>query len=60
MRVPDYITPVVAYRLWQWGAAGLKSLNGAVDRRTTSVGTVQGVPGSGQPRGAFSSSPGQA
>ena len=29
MRVPDYISPIVAYRLWQWDAAGLRSLNGA-------------------------------
>jgi preprotein translocase subunit YajC len=26
--VPDYISPVVGYRVWQWDAAGLKSLNG--------------------------------
>jgi hypothetical protein len=25
---PDYISPIVAYRLWQWDDAGLKSLNG--------------------------------
>jgi hypothetical protein len=25
---PDYISPIVAYRLWQWDASGLKSLNG--------------------------------
>ena len=28
MTVPDYISPVVGYRVWQWDAAGLKSLNG--------------------------------
>jgi hypothetical protein len=28
MTVPDYISPVVGYRAWQWDAAGLKSLNG--------------------------------
>lgn len=28
MRIPDYISPVVGYRVWQWDAAGLKSLNG--------------------------------
>ncbi len=27
MTIPDYISPVVAYRVWQWDAAGLKSLN---------------------------------
>jgi preprotein translocase subunit YajC len=26
--VPDYISPIVGYRVWQWDAAGLKSLNG--------------------------------
>ena len=25
MRVPDYISPIVAYRAWQWDSAGLKS-----------------------------------
>jgi hypothetical protein len=29
VRVPDYISPIVAYRLWQWDSAGLRSLNGA-------------------------------
>jgi hypothetical protein len=28
MRAPDYIFPVVGYRVWRWDAAGLKSLNG--------------------------------
>jgi hypothetical protein len=28
MTVPDYISPVVGYRVWQWDAAGLQSLNG--------------------------------
>ena len=28
MNVPDYISPIVGYRVWQWVAAGLKSLNG--------------------------------
>lgn len=28
MTAPDYIFPVVGYRVWQWNAAGLKSLNG--------------------------------
>ena len=27
MTIPDYISPIVAYRVWQWDAAGLKSLN---------------------------------
>jgi hypothetical protein len=26
--IPDYISPIVGYRVWQWDAAGLKSLNG--------------------------------
>lgn len=28
MTAPDYISPVVGYRIWNWDAAGLKSLNG--------------------------------
>ena len=28
MNIPDYISPVVGYRVWQWKATGLKSLNG--------------------------------
>ncbi len=28
MTSPDYIFPVVGYRVWQWDATGLKSLNG--------------------------------
>jgi hypothetical protein len=27
MNIPDYISPLVAYRVWQWDALGLKSLN---------------------------------
>ncbi|HTQ60839.1 MAG TPA: hypothetical protein VMI32_11475 [Candidatus Solibacter sp.] len=29
MTAPDYISPMVGYRVWQWDAKGLKSLNGA-------------------------------
>jgi preprotein translocase subunit YajC len=28
MTVPDYISPIVGYRVWQWDATGLRSLNG--------------------------------
>ena len=28
MSTPDYISPIVGYRVWQWDAAGLRSLNG--------------------------------
>jgi preprotein translocase subunit YajC len=28
MTVPDYISPVVGYRVWQWDVTGLRSLNG--------------------------------
>ncbi|MGA8623076.1 MAG: hypothetical protein WB660_31690 [Candidatus Sulfotelmatobacter sp.] len=28
MTVPDYISPVVGYRVWHWDATGLTSLNG--------------------------------
>lgn len=30
MSAPDHISPVVAYRLWQWDVSGLKSLNGVL------------------------------
>jgi hypothetical protein len=28
MNTPDYISPIVGYRVWVWDAAGLRSLNG--------------------------------
>ena len=28
MMIPDYILPIVGYRVWQWDVIGLKSLNG--------------------------------
>jgi hypothetical protein len=28
MRIPDYVSPVVGHRVWQWDSKGLKSLNG--------------------------------
>jgi hypothetical protein len=28
MNIPDYISPVVAYRVWRWNETGLQSLNG--------------------------------
>jgi len=28
MTAPDYVFPVIGYRVWQWDATGLKSLNG--------------------------------
>jgi len=28
MRAPDYISPIVGYRVWRWSATGLRSLNG--------------------------------
>jgi hypothetical protein len=28
MSIPDYISPIVGYRVWTWGAMGLKSLCG--------------------------------
>jgi len=28
VKIPDYISPVVAYRVWRWDGTGLKSLNG--------------------------------
>jgi hypothetical protein len=26
--IPDYVSPIVGYRVWAWGAIGLSSLNG--------------------------------
>jgi len=28
MKIPDYISPVIGYRVWRWNETGLKSLNG--------------------------------
>jgi len=51
MNVPDYISPLVAYRVWQWDNTGLKSLCGepwhpaqplAARCRVYSAGTVVG------------------
>jgi hypothetical protein len=28
MNIPDYISPVIGYRVWRWNATGLNSLNG--------------------------------
>jgi hypothetical protein len=28
VNIPDYISPIVGYRVWQWNATGLRSLNG--------------------------------
>jgi hypothetical protein len=28
VNIPDYISPVIGYRVWQWNTTGLKSLNG--------------------------------
>src|ERR1019366_8784923 len=28
MTVPDYLSPIIGYRVWRWNAAGLRSLNG--------------------------------
>src|SRR5580693_5446071 len=27
MIIPDYISPIIGYRVWRWDAAGLRSLN---------------------------------
>jgi hypothetical protein len=53
MTIPDYISPVVGYRVWQWDALGLKSLNGELwvpSRRlsalcrATAKGFISGLP----------------
>jgi len=28
MSIPDYISPIIGYRVWTWGTTGLKSLCG--------------------------------
>jgi hypothetical protein len=28
VNIPDYISPIIGYRVWRWNATGLKSLNG--------------------------------
>ena len=49
MSIPDYISPIIGYRVWRWDAAGLKSLNGepwfpnrplAAGCRVSPVGTI--------------------
>jgi hypothetical protein len=51
MTVPDYISPIAAYRVWQWDTTGLKSLCGepwspgkplAARCRVYSAGTIVG------------------
>jgi hypothetical protein len=27
VRIPDYVSPIIGYRVWRWEAAGLRSLN---------------------------------
>jgi len=53
MTTPDYISPIVGYRVWQWDVAGLKSLNGeawCADRplsalcRADARGFISGLP----------------
>lgn len=28
MRIPDFVSPIIGYRVWRWDASGLTSLNG--------------------------------
>src|SRR6266851_5959384 len=62
MSIPDYISPIVAYRVWQWDAAGLRSLNGepwlpgrplaagcGAAARGTIVGRAEAVPSAHEP-----------
>jgi hypothetical protein len=56
MSIPDYISPIIGYRVWRWVATGLKSLNGElwspgkplaaacrVSNRGTTVGRAEAV-----------------
>jgi hypothetical protein len=62
VNTPDYISPIVGYRAWQWDAAGLRSLNGEpwlpgrplaagceAAARGTIVGRVEAVHGAHEP-----------
>jgi hypothetical protein len=51
VNIPDYISPIVGYRVWRWNATGLKSLNGepwlpgqplAAGCRVAAGGTIAG------------------
>jgi preprotein translocase subunit YajC len=53
MNVPDYISPVVGFRVWQWDATGLRSLNGekwfahqplSAVCRADACGSIAGLP----------------
>ena len=52
MTVPDYISPITAYRVWQWNANGLRSLNGerwlpgqplTASCRAEAIGSIAGL-----------------
>ena len=52
MTVPDFISPITAYRAWQWDANGLRSLNGerwlpgqplAASCRVDAIGSIAGL-----------------
>jgi len=52
--IPDYISPIVGYRVWQWDAIGLKSLNNeqwfpslALEASTARCGKEHAAPSDG-------------
>jgi len=54
VNIPDYISPIVAYRTWQWDAVGLKSLNNeqwfpslALEASTARCGKEHAAPSDG-------------
>ena len=51
MTVPDYLSPIIGYRVWRWNAAGLKSLKRAMVSGQAACGGVQGIY-SGEDRGS--------
>jgi hypothetical protein len=42
MSIPDYISPIIGYRVWKWEKTGLKSLCGAVEAQPVAGGEMQG------------------
>jgi preprotein translocase subunit YajC len=47
VNIPDYISPLVGYRVWRWNATGLKSLNGEpwLPGRVLTAGCRAAMPG---------------
>ena len=64
MSVPDHISPIVAYRVWQWDKLGLKPLNNeqwflgsALEANASRCGKEHGAPTDGCTCGVYSENP---